>query len=82
MLASNQRLQTLAETAAKKIFLSQKGLDFRCKRSVTVRVLWSTIGVPGILPRRHFRQCGASVVMARDAVLSEERIPTCRAASS
>ncbi len=33
---------------------------------------------PGILPRRLFRQCGASVVTARDAAVNRTEIRSCR----
>jgi len=49
----------------------EKGLDFGCKRSVSVAAIYGPLGPSWIPPRWRCRHCGASVVTALDAVATE-----------
>jgi hypothetical protein len=50
----------------------QKGLDFGRKRSVSVAAIYGSVGPSWIPPRWRCRHCGASVVTALDAVVTEK----------
>ena len=70
---------TLTSKRLKTLGFSQNGLDFLCERSVTVGVpirdAWPSLGSS---PRPAAGQCGASVVAAPCAVVTDEKDPRCR----
>ena len=62
---SNSRMQRRGESS---LTFSQKGVDFRRERSVTVSTETGLLASIGILPRWRCGRCGASAVTARGAV--------------